>query len=52
MAGMERMNFEIEDLPVKTTVKVGLCAEEFRLGFVLDKGATVRKVVLEYERLD
>ena len=48
----EEKRFEVEDLPLKTTIKVGVTAEQFRLHFVLDKGAKVRRVVLEYEKID
>ena len=48
----ERTRFEVEDLPVKVSFKVGISAEEFSLRFLLDKGAKVRRVELEYERMD
>lgn len=44
--------FEVEDLPMKGSFKIGISAEEFSLRFLLDKGAKVRRVELEYERIN
>ncbi|MBQ7913332.1 MAG: hypothetical protein IJ308_08310 [Clostridia bacterium] len=45
-------HFEVEDLPYKLKLRVGMRGEDFSLRFVLEQGAKVRRVVLEYERLD
>ena len=48
----EEKSFEVEDLPQQCKMDVGMRGEAFWLEFVLDEDANVRRVVIEYERID
>ena len=48
----EEKSFEVEDLPQQCKIDVGMRGEKFWLEFVLDEDANVRRVVIEYERID
>lgn len=52
ICGEDEKSFDVEDMPQKCKLDVGMRGEDFRLKFVLGEGAKVRRVVLEYERLD
>lgn len=50
--GYEWKTWEIEDLPMKTTLKIGVRAEDFQFRFVVDKEAKLERMVLEVEQLE
>ena len=45
----DELEFNVEDLPQKQKIDVGLRGEEFRFSFHIEKSAKLRKMELEYE---
>ena len=50
--GAEWKAWQIEDLPMRTTLKIGIRAEEFQFRFVLDKETKVERITLEVESVE
>lgn len=50
--GADWHSWEVEDVLMKTTLKIGVRGEAFQFRFVLDKEARVERIVLEAELLE
>lgn len=50
--GKDWTSWDLEDIPLKTTLKLGVVVEEARFRLLLDTDTKIRRMSFEYERLD